>query len=261
LFTPGGGGTGSATVRVLDATSGAQLASVPLNLAGDTTVDLSGISAASYQTLRVELDLASADGQATPRVNSFKVLYTTQPAPIALTLAASPLRIVFGKRVTLSGTLMQGATPLTGQTVALSAKAAGTSTFNPLTSVTTDAAGAFRTTAAPSKNTTYKASFSGASSEPTVSVSVAYRVTLRVVRKGSRWLFSGRVAPSRRGGPLVVQVKTRSGWKTFAKLKLSRKSSFTLLRRLAHGKYRFRARTPADRAHLAGTSRIVAVKA
>ena len=261
LFTPGGGGTGSATVRVLDATSGAQLASVPLNLAGDTTVDLSSISAASYQTLRVELDLASADGQATPRVNSFKVLYTTQPAPIALTLAASPLRIVFGKRVTLSGTLMQGATPVTGQTVALSANAAGTSTFNPLTSVTTDAAGAFRTTTAPSKNTTYKASFSGASSEPTVSVSVAYRVTLRVVRKGSRWLFSGRVAPSRRGGPLVVQVKTRSGWKTFAKLKLSRKSSFTLLRRLAHGKYRFRARTPADRAHLAGTSRIVAVKA
>ncbi len=193
LFSPAGAGTGSATVRVLDANTGLALTSASLNTGGDTTVDLSGIAASSYQSLRIELDLASADGQATPRVNSFKVLYTTQPAVVALTLG--------------------------------------------------------------------KATFAGASAEATVSVSVAYRVTLKVGRKGGKRSFVGKVAPSKRGRVVVIQVKTRHGWKRFAKVKLSRKSTFKLLRALAgHKKYRFRATTAADPKHLAGMSRIVTVK-
>ena len=259
LFSPGGAGSGSATVRVLDANTGLALASSPLNTGGDTTVNLSAIPAASYQALRIELDLASADGQATPRVNSFKVLYTTQPAAIALTLAASPLKIVFGKTVTLSGTLTQGA-GLAGQSVALSAQPAGAPSFSALPPATTDSAGAFTSVVKPSRNTTYKASFAGAS-EPTVSVSVAYQVTLRVARKGASRLFRGKVAPSKRGRIVVIQVKTRSGWKRFAKVKLSKKSTFTLLRKLAAQKrYRFRATTAADSKHLAGVSRVITVK-
>ncbi len=42
MFTPGGGGTGSATARLLDATTGQQVAAIPLS-AGVTTFDLSGI--------------------------------------------------------------------------------------------------------------------------------------------------------------------------------------------------------------------------
>ena len=267
LFSPGGGGTGSAAVRVLDAGTGAQLLSAPLTTGGDTAVDLSTVPAASSQALRVELDLASADGQATPRVNSFKVLYATAtappppPLPIALTLAASPLRVVFGKRITLSGTLTQGAAALGGQSVALFAKGAGNPAYTPLPPATTDTAGAFTSFVKPSKNTTYKASFTGAASEPTVAVSVAYRVTLRAVRKGSKRLFRGKVAPARRRGPLVLQVKTRSGWKRFAKVKLSKKSTFAITRKLAaHKKYRFRATTPKDARHAAGVSRVVSVK-
>jgi predicted GH43/DUF377 family glycosyl hydrolase len=261
LFSPAGAGSGSAAVQVLDAGTGVPLASAPLSTSGDTTVDLSGISPAAHQALRIELDLASADGQATPRVNSFKVLYTTQPAAIALTLAASPVRIVFGKRVTLSGTLTQGGGALGGQSVGLAAQAAGTPSFTALPPATTDAAGAFTSVVAPAKNTTYKASYSGVAAEPTVSVSVAYLVTLRVARKGGSWSFRGKVAPSKRGRIVVLQVKTRSGWKRFAKVKLSRKSTFALLRKLsAHKRYRFRASTAADSAHLAGLSRIVSVK-
>jgi predicted GH43/DUF377 family glycosyl hydrolase len=260
LFSPAGGGSGSATVRILDANGGVQVASAPLNTGGDTTVNLSAVPAATYQALRVEFDLAS-DGQATPRVNSFKVLYTTQPEAIALTLAAAPLKIVFGKRVTLSGTLTQGAGALGGQSVALSAQAAGAPGFAALPPATTDPAGAFASTVAPSKNSTYKATFAGAASEPTVSVSVAYLVTLKVVRKGARWSFRGKVAPSKRGRIVVIQVKTKSGWKRFAKVKLSKKSTFSVLRKLAaHKRYRFRATTARDSAHLAGVSRIVSRK-
>jgi predicted GH43/DUF377 family glycosyl hydrolase len=264
LFSPGGSGSGSGTVRVLDAVSRAQLASAPLNTAGDTTLSLTGISPASHQALRVALDLAS-DGQASPRVNSFKVLYATQtapipPPPIVLTLAASASRIVYGKRVTLTGTLCQGANGLAGMGVVLSAQGAGDAAFAALPPATTDGAGAFGSSVAPSKNTTYKASFPGAASEPTVSVAVAYRVTLRVARKGSKWSFRGKIAPKRRGR-VTIQVKTRSGWKKLARVKISRKSTFTLLRRLArHKKYRFRASVSADAKHLAGKSRIVTVK-
>src|SRR5262249_31071098 len=115
LFAPAGSGTGTATVRVLDAATGAQLLSAPLSTGGDTVVDLSGIQPASVQSLTVELDLAS-DGRATPRVNSFKVLCTTQEAPLTLSLAAAPLRIVYGSRAVLSGTLARGGAGLAGQT-------------------------------------------------------------------------------------------------------------------------------------------------
>ena len=74
LFSPNGGGSGTGTARLLDATSGAQVASVPLNT-GDTTFDLSGVAVAAHQSLRVVFDLQSSDGQATPRVQAFKVLY------------------------------------------------------------------------------------------------------------------------------------------------------------------------------------------
>jgi hypothetical protein len=189
------------------------------------------------------------------------VLYTTQPAAIALTLAASPLKIVFGKHVTLSGTLMQGTGALAGQSVTLSAQAAGAPSFTALSPATTDPSGAFTSSVAPSKNTTYKASFAGAGTEPTVSVSVAYLVTLRVARKGGSWSFRGKVGPNRRGRTVLIQVKTRSGWKRFAKVKLSKKSTFALLRKLSgHKRYRFRASTAADAAHLAGVSRIVSVR-
>jgi hypothetical protein len=188
------------------------------------------------------------------------VLYTTAPAPPALTLIASPARIVYGTRVRLSGTLTQANAPLGGQTVAFSARVAGSQTFTALPPATTDASGGFSVTLSPSKKTTYKASFAGVAVEPTVAVGVAWRITLRAARSGSGVSFSGKVAPKRRGKSVVIQVKTRRGWKTVAKTKLSKRSTFKVLRKLPHGKYRFRALTPADAQHLAGTSRTLALK-
>ena len=259
LFSPAGGGIGSATVRVLDATSGEQLATAPLSTSGDTTLDLSTIAASAHQSLRVVFDLQSADGQATPRVNSFKVLYTTQPAPITLTLAASAPSVVYGVPVVLTGTLKQGLATLGGQIVAISGQGVGDPGFAPASSVTTDVAGGFTTTVFPKKATTYKATYPGAS-EPTVSVTVAHRVILSVFRKGTKGSFRGRVAPSHPGRVVVIEVKGGSGWKTLARLKTSKSSTFGAVRKLkAHAKYQFRARTGADAQHLAGMSPVVYV--
>jgi predicted GH43/DUF377 family glycosyl hydrolase len=257
LFSPAGSGTGSATVRVLDATTGEQLATASLGTGGDTALDLSGISAPAHQSLRLVFDLQSADGQATPRVNSFKVLYATQPAPVVLTLAASAPSVVFGKPVVLTGTLTQGGGALAGQPVTISAQGTGDPAFAPVSSVTTDTAGGFTATVVPTKATTYKATYAGAA-EPTVSVTVAHLVTLSVVRKGTKGTFRGRLGPSHPGRLVVIQVKSGSGWKTLAKLKASKSSTFSTVRKLkAHAKYQFRARTAADAQHLAGTSPIV----
>ena len=262
IFSPAGAGTSSGTVRVLDATSGEQLASAPLSTGGDTTVNLSGVSAPAHQALRLAFDLQSADGQATPRVNSFKVLYTTatQPAAIVLTLAASAPKVIFGQPVALTGALTQGTAALGAQSVALFGQGVGDPAFTPLPAATTDAAGAYSASVVPTKKTTYKATYAGATSEPTVSVSVAHLVALSVVRKGAKGYFRGRIGPSHPGRVVMIQIKKSSGWKTFAKLKTSKKSTFSAVRKLnPRAKYQFRASTAADTQHLAGLSPIVYV--
>jgi predicted GH43/DUF377 family glycosyl hydrolase len=256
LLQPAGSGTGSGTVTVLDAGTALPLASSALNVGGDTTINLSAIPAASHQTLEVQLSLAST-GQATPKVNSLKVAYTTQPAPVMLTLGAAPLKIVFGQSATLSGTVTQG-TALAGVSVGLSAQGAGDPGFTALPPATSDGSGAFGTTVKPAKNTTYEAAYGGAMS-PTVSVGVAYRVTLKVTHKGGSLLFRGKVAPRRRGR-VTIQIRTRKGWKTIGRAKLSKKSAFRILRTVKHGKHKFRALTTADSKHLAGKSRVVSAK-
>jgi predicted GH43/DUF377 family glycosyl hydrolase len=255
LFTPSGGGTGSATARVLDATSGEQVATAPLNT-GDTTVDLSAIPVAAHQSLRVAFDLLSADGQATPRVQSFKVLYDSVLAP-TMTFTAAPTTIVFGKSVTVSGLVVQGGVPVAGQAVALSAQPVGTTVFSPLPPATTDAAGNFRAVVKPTKRTTYKASYAGVSPEPTVIVLVKHSITLKAARRSGKLTLSGKIGPRRAHRVVVIQLLKGKRWVTFAKVKTSSKSTFKLVRKAPAKRAKYRARIGADSEHLANTSRVV----
>ena len=257
LFAPGGGGSGGGTVRVLDAATSQQLASAALNTGGDTTMSLAAIPAASHQALRLVFDLQS-NGQATPRVNSFKVLYSTQAAPLTLTLAASAPSVVYGKPVTLTGSLTQGAAALGGAWVGLWSQPVGATKFSQIMTISTGAGGTYSATVKPTKRTVYKATYAGISPEPTVSVSVAHLLTLSVVRKGSKATIRGRLGPSHPGRLVVVQVSTGSSWKTLARLKTSKRSTFRALRRVKpRGKIKFRAKTVADRDHLTGLSPVV----
>src|SRR5262249_17459173 len=124
LFTPNGGGTGQATVTVVDAATNQSAASAPLNTGGDTALDLSGVARPAPQARQVRSDLQSAAGPATPMVNSFKVIYDSAPAPPlppppVLTLLAAPTTIVYGKSLMLSGLLTQNGSPLSNQRVSL----------------------------------------------------------------------------------------------------------------------------------------------
>ena len=262
LFAPNGGGTGQVTVTVVDAATNQAVASAPLTIGGDTVLGLSSVSAAAHQALQIRFDLQSSDGQATPLVNSFKVVYDSAPAPPpppppVLTLVAAPTTIVYGKSLTLNGILTQNGSPLTAQDIALSVQPIGASTFATLPPAATSTTGSFAETVKPAKRTTYKASFAGAP-DATVTVSVKHLVTLSVVRKGGKVYLRGKIGPPHPKRLVVVQIRKGTRWVNFAKTKTSTRSTFlvakTLDRRTRHV---FRAWTGADRDHLAGVSRTV----
>ena len=268
LFSPSGAGSGTANVRVLDATTSEQLASSALNLNGDTNVALGGIAPQAHPTLRLAFDLSS-NGQATPLVNSFKLVYNSgsppapppPPAPV-LTLTTATSAVVFGQAATLTGTLSQGGTPMSGQTVALLGQEIGASAFSPLATATatTDGAGAYTSVIRPKKQTTYKASYAGVAAEPTVALAVKHLVKLRVVRRGTRGTFTGSIGPRHPGRVVVIEKRASGRWVKFATLKTNSKSLFTTVKRLKRrAKYQFRARTAADADHLAGVSKVALV--
>jgi predicted GH43/DUF377 family glycosyl hydrolase len=262
IFQPSGSGSGAATVNVLDAGTGAVLASSALNTGGDTTVDLSAVSALDHPQLRFGFALSSDDGSATPRINSLHVAFNTAPAPPVVTLAATPTTVVHGQPVTLSGRLTRGATPQAGQTVTIQAQSAGAAAFTTVASAVTDASGAYSATVKPDATTTYKSVYSGAAA-PTATVTVAHFVKLSVRRRGTKGYVKGSVGPAHTGLAVNLQQRKGTRWVTVKKLKTSSKSAFstTVTKLKKTGKYQFRAVTPADTAHLAGTSAVAYVDA
>jgi predicted GH43/DUF377 family glycosyl hydrolase len=266
LFTPNGSGTGQATATVLDAATNQTVAAATLNTGGDTVLDLSGVSASAHQALQVRLDVQSADAQATPLVNWFKVVYDSAPTPPpppppppapSLTFSAAPKTIVYGKSLTLSGVLTQGGAPLSAKAVLLFDEPVGKTTFAALAPATTGTTGSFSRAVKPTMRTTYKASFAGAP-DVLVSVLVKHLVTLSVVKKGGKAYFRGKIGPRHPKRLVVIQVRKGSRWVTFAKVRTTKRSTFLLVKALKPGvHYKVRARTGADMQHLAGVSRVV----
>ncbi len=258
LFQPNGTGSGTGTIHVRDAASAAELATASLNTGGDRTIDLSAISPAAHPQLRFAFDLVSADGQATPLLNSLQVAYNGVITPTVVTLTGSAPSVIYGQPLTLTGTVAKGARGLAGQVVSIQAAPAGSTSFAPVTTATTDASGAYTVAVIPDKALTYKASVAAGSNEPTVGVTVAHLVKLKVTRKGTKGYVSGSVGPPHAAKPVQLQQKKGSRWVTIKKLKTSSKSKFsTVVKKLSRrGKYQFRALTAADTLHLAGKSDI-----
>jgi hypothetical protein len=80
------------------------------------------------------------------------------------------------------------------------------------------------------------------------------RVSLAVSLRGRRATFSGKVSPLHRGRPVVIERRVGLRWTALGRTRLSARSTYTLTKRLAPGRYELRARTPADRDHWGGES-------
>ena len=178
------------------------------------------------------------------------VSFTTPPA---LTLSARGSLVVYGRAVTLSGTV-SGAPA--GVKVSVLAEALGQSSFAPVGSVLTGTAGAWSYEARPSIATSYEVSAAAGTSPPvTIGVRPAIlvhlasgaRVTVRVVAPTS---FAGRVVQLQRLGA--------HGWKTVARSRLATGSTTTFHTRvLPTGRSTIRVAmsvNQAGRGYLAGFS-------
>ena len=252
----------SANARLLDAVTGEQVAAAPVG-SGETTVDLAGVSAAAHQSLQVSLGLQSADGQATPRISSFKVSYDSAseappppppPVPPTLTLVAAPKTIVFGRTSTLSGTLTRSGAPLAGQVVTLAAQPIEAAACAALPTATTDAAGNPPRRQADEADE-LQGQPRGAASEPTVVVAVKHLITLKALRRSGKLYLRGTVGPRHARRAVVIQKRRGTRWVTIAQVRTSRpRASSWSERRPARLPYR--ARIAADREHLANLSRV-----
>ena len=180
----------------------------------------------------------------------------------SMTLAASPLKVVFGKTVTLSGLLTDGGTAVGGQPVALSALPFGSSSFTSLATVTTSTTGAYSTTSMPKKQTIYQATTGFVDRCCFVEVKVAQLLTLSALpRDGGKVYVKGRLAPEKRARVIVIQVRSGKRWKVLARVKTTRRSTFKAVRALNPGHtYHFRATTRGYPGLLSGTSRTLRLR-
>jgi hypothetical protein len=81
-----------------------------------------------------------------------------------------------------------------------------------------------------------------------------HKVSLKLARSGRRVTFTGTARPAHPGKTIVLRVKRGTRFASFAKARLSRRSTFKLARKLKPGSYTFRAELPGDRCHFPGRS-------
>lgn len=193
---------------------------------------------------------------------------TAQQSNNTVTIAAKPLKVVYGAATTISGQVT--GTGNAGVTVELEEQVAPyTAGFKQVAVTTSDASGNYSFTRTPGVNTKYRATvkIKGKTTSPEVIVSVAPRVSLAVSDKtpsrGERVRFRGVVTPAHDGKVASLQRRTSSGWKT---IKTTTLVAHTPVNGVARSKYSMRARVRrtgtyrvfvavADTDHVDGKSR------
>jgi len=194
---------------------------------------------------------------------------TPPPGGNAITIAANPARVTFGRPTTISGQLNGPGNG--GVEVELEANPAPfTGGFkNAGVKATTSPTGAYTMAITPTVNTRYRvtAKTRPPVTSPEVLVGVRVRVSLRLSdstpRAGQRVRFSGVVTPGHDGKVVSIQRRTRTGWRTIATTTLA---AATPVNGVARSKFSkririrrsatYRARvTPGDGDHERGTSR------
>jgi hypothetical protein len=191
--------------------------------------------------------------------------FTTPAAgPAAVTIAATPRVVTFGKAVTIAGQVPGRP----GDRVELEQTPFPyTDPFRNAAQGTTDASAGFSFTVNPTLNTRYHVvAKAPPATSADITVSVRPKIGLRLgdstPRRGARVRFRGSVLPAHDGKVVRIQRKTSSGWKTVASPVLA---TATPLNGVARSTYSARIRIrrsgayrtvmPSDGDHARGKSR------
>ena len=278
---------GSLTLEVRDQDNTPLLPAQPLST-GITTppIDLSAIPATSGG-LRLLFTFTSDTATYPPKsplVKNFTATFTSTDNGAALTLVATPAKVISGGSVTLTGTLTglpKGAdpVPLDGQSVALKFRKMSQTAWTTFQTVTT-AAGAFTATVKPADSTIYRAEWvpagpvGGITYPPAMAsaqVLMAPKVTVGVAgftaRAGTYYVYpfaklvtvKGRVVPAIYPGAVVIKVQRLAAGKwtdhVAARRALTAAGAFSWgWKPKYRGNYRLGARFPGDATHPTRTS-------
>jgi hypothetical protein len=180
-------------------------------------------------------------------------------ATIGVSIRASTLSVVFGQRVTLSGTVSGGQA---GESVTVYAQRYGESSFRSIATVLTNAGGTWSYAAKPSIRTEYQASWKTAPSTH-VAVGVKPFVSLRALT-GAR--FSTHVSAGRSFFGRTVKLQRRSAlgqWVTVSVKRLNSSSTAIFHPKLPKGTSRLRVAISVNQAgagYLGGISRTISFR-
>jgi hypothetical protein len=172
-----------------------------------------------------------------------------------VTLAAGGLKVVYGRRVKLSGTVSSGQS---GESVTVLAQPYGQGSFTAVATASTAAGGTWSYLAKPGIQTSYEATWNGTTSTP-VTVGVRPSISLHVLGNGR---FSTHVGAARSAAGRVVKLQRRSldRWVTLIQKRLDRSSRAVFQTNLPPGTSTLRVAMSVNQAgsgYLAGFSRTV----
>jgi hypothetical protein len=161
----------------------------------------------------------------------------------AVTISASGAPVIYGRRVTLHGTV---SSKQANASVGVYASRLGTGSFTAVATVLTGAGGTWSLSVKPPIRTTYKALFGSGSAVKTVFVRPA--VSLVALTKGR---FTTHVAGARSFAGRIVQLQRRrldGSWLTIARTRLSARSTAVFHPQLARGRSLLRVTISAGQA-------------
>jgi hypothetical protein len=204
------------------------------------SADLTGLAPSTTYHFRLVANNPSG------RATGADATFTTPPAgPAAVTIAATPRVVTFGKPVTIAGQLVgrpndkleleENPFPFDDP-------------FRNAAQGTTDSAANYSFQVTPGLNTRYHVLAKAppaTSADVTVYVrtKVGLRLSDRTPRRGARVRFRGSVLPAHDGATVRIQRRTSAGWRTIARPVLR---AATPLDGVARSKYRRRIRVRRD---------------
>jgi plastocyanin len=140
---------------------------------------------------------------------------TVTGPPPEVTLAAGAPVVTYGSSTTISGKISSGDS---SESVVISSRTLGSSSTQQVATVTTGTGGTFTTTVKPSMQTTYTATWKGATSQ---SVTVSVRAKIAFAHYGKTKLVTKvRAANSLEGHVVYLQRYTGVGWITVKRVTL-----------------------------------------
>lgn len=240
------------------------------NAGKEVSVQVTGLAPGTAYHFRLVATNPSGSDQGNDAVFTTAAAAYPLPGPgpqaSALTLAAAPAVIRFGRTSVLSGQLTGPGSGAVRVELQSNPHPFTAGFKNTGATATTDAAGKFSFTVKPDRHTRYQAvaKASPPVTSPAVEVRVRYLVAFKAsdysARRGQRIRFSGYVKPAHDGRVVRLQRRTAKGtFRTIARVTL-RKSTIagrsTYVKRLRvyrTGVYRVRVTGDAD--HATGTSR------